>query len=284
MDDFRVWNYARTQEEIQADMNQEVTGVEEGLVGYWRFNEGQGSTAHDMSPYENHGNITAPVWATEAAPIAPGKPPVVASRPDPANGELYSNTWATLSWRPGDFAVSHDVYMGDNFDDVNNGAAHTFQGNVASPMQIVGFAGFPFSDGLIPGTTYYWRIDEVNDADPNSPWKGDVWSFWIPSPSAYAPSPSDGAQFVDIELTLTWEPGHDAKLHNIVFGDSFDDVNNAPAGSSVTTTSFNPGTLDKGKPYSWRVDEFNPPMTVKGDVWSFTTVPDIPITDPNLVG
>ncbi|MHC4462308.1 MAG: hypothetical protein ACYS30_12885, partial [Planctomycetota bacterium] len=33
-----------------------------------------------------------------------------------------------------------------------------------------------------PGTldldkTYYWRIDEVDETDPNSPWKGDVWSL-----------------------------------------------------------------------------------------------------------
>ncbi|MHC4627932.1 MAG: LamG-like jellyroll fold domain-containing protein, partial [Planctomycetota bacterium] len=251
---------------------------------YWRFNEGQGTTAYDMSAYENHANITAPVWTTEAAPIEPGKPPVVASRPDPANGELYPNTWVTLTWRPGDFAVSHDVYLGDTFDDVNTGAAHTFQGNVASPMQIIGFAGYPLPDGLVPGTTYYWRIDGVNDADPNSPWKGDVWSFWIPSPSAYAPSPSDGAEFVGTEVTLRWQPGYDAKLHNIVFGDNFDDVNNAPAGSAVTTTSFDPDTLERGKTYYWRVDEFNPPTTIKGDVWSFTTVPNIPIADPNLVG
>jgi hypothetical protein len=284
LDDFRVWDYARTPEEIQADMSQEATGVEEGLVGYWRFNEGQGTIAYDMSPYENNGNITAPVWIAEAAPIAPGRPPVLASRPDPANGDLYANTWVSLSWRPGDLAVSHDVYMGDNFDDVNSGAAHTFQGNVASPTQIVGFAGFPFPDGLVPGTTYYWRIDEVNPDEPNSPWKGDVWSFWIPSTSAYAPSPSDGAQYVDTELTLSWQAGHNAKLHNIVFGDSFDDVNNAPAGSPVTTTSFEPGTLERGKTYYWRVDEFNPPTTVRGDVWSFATLPDIPITDPNLVG
>lgn len=284
LDDFRVWNYARTQEEIQADMNHEVTGVEQGLVGYWRFNEGQGTIAYDMSPYENHGNITSPIWTTAAAPIEPGKPPVVASRPVPANGELYSNTWVTLSWRPGDLAASHDVYMGDNFDDVNSGAAHTFQGNVSSPMLIAGFAGFPFPDGLVPGTTYYWRVDEINEANPDSPWKGDVWSFWIPSRKAYTPSPADGAQFVDTDLTLTWEPGHDAKLHNIVFGDSFDDVNNAPAGSPVTTTSFTPTGLEKGKTYYWRVDEFNPPTTIKGDIWSFTTLPDIRVTDPNLVG
>ncbi|MCU0913478.1 MAG: hypothetical protein MUC88_02810, partial [Planctomycetes bacterium] len=25
--------------------------------------------------------------------------------------------------------------------------------------------------------TYYWRVDEVNDAHPASPWKGRVWSF-----------------------------------------------------------------------------------------------------------
>ncbi|MHC4105953.1 MAG: LamG domain-containing protein, partial [Planctomycetota bacterium] len=61
LDDFRVWNYARTQAEIEADMNREVSGTEDGLVGYWRFNEGEGTTAYDTSPYENHGTITSPV-------------------------------------------------------------------------------------------------------------------------------------------------------------------------------------------------------------------------------
>ncbi len=38
MDDVRVWNVARTQAEIVADMNRELTGNEPGLVGYWKFN------------------------------------------------------------------------------------------------------------------------------------------------------------------------------------------------------------------------------------------------------
>ena len=100
-----------------------------------------------------------------------------ASGPDPADGVIYADTWANLSWRPGDFAVSHDVYFGDNFDDVNAGAESVFQGNQAGTFLIVGFPGFPYPDGLVPGTTYYWRIDEVNDLHPDSPWKGDVWSF-----------------------------------------------------------------------------------------------------------
>jgi hypothetical protein len=27
------------------------------------------------------------------------------------------------------------------------------------------------------GRSYYWRVDEVNDLHPNSPWKGNIWSF-----------------------------------------------------------------------------------------------------------
>ena len=109
LDDFRIWNYARTQEETEADMGQEVTGVEEGLVGYWRFNEGTGTTAYDMSAYENHGNIVNANWTREAAPVLPGKPPVVASRPTPANGAQITDTWVSMDWRPGDYAVSDDI-------------------------------------------------------------------------------------------------------------------------------------------------------------------------------
>jgi len=97
--------------------------------------------------------------------------------PTPEDSAIHLDTWVNLRWLPGDFAVSHDVYFGDNFEDVNAGAENTFQGNQPSTSFIVGLPGFPFPDGLALGTTYYWRIDEVNDSNPNSPWKGQVWSF-----------------------------------------------------------------------------------------------------------
>ena len=207
------------------------------------------------------------------------------SAPSPADGALFEATWASLSWRAGSFAVSHDMYFGTSFDDVNDGAEGTFVGNLASTSQVVGFIGFPASDGLAPGTTYYWRVDEVNEADPNSPWKGDVWSFLVPPRTAYEPTPSDGAKFVFADTKLSWTAGMDAKLHYIHFGDNFDDVNNATTGTLASDTTYAPGTLELGKTYYWRVDESNPPNpTVKGDVWSFTIIPDIQITDPNLVG
>ncbi|UCE46435.1 MAG: LamG domain-containing protein, partial [Phycisphaerales bacterium] len=215
----------------------------------------------------------------------PGKPSPYALRPDPKDGAMISSTWVSATWKPGAYAVSHNVYLGENFDEVNDGTVDSpvFQGNQTSDNFIAGFFGFPFPEGLVPGTTYYWRIDEVNDADPNSPWKGDVWSFWIPPTSAYDPSPSDGARYVDLDTTLTWQPGLDAKIHNIVFGDNFDEVNSAPAGSPLGGATFTPAALEADKTYYWRVDELNPPTTVKGEVWSFTTMPDIPVTDPNLV-
>jgi len=193
--------------------------------------------------------------------------------PAPADGALYLDTWVNLSWSSGDFAVSHDVYFGDNFDDVNAGAESTFRGNQTSTFFIAGFPGFayPEAEDLVPGTTYYWRIDEVNDTEPNSPWVGPVWSFSIPPKTAYAPDPANGAEQVETDVQLSWTAGFGAKLHTVYLGDNFDDVSSAAGGLPQGTATYDPGTLKMAKTYYWRVDEFDIVETHKGDVWSFTT-------------
>ncbi|MFC1633279.1 hypothetical protein ACFL5Z_00445, partial [Planctomycetota bacterium] len=118
----------------------------------------------------------------------------------------------------------------------------------------------------------YWRIDEVNDANVASPWKGDVWSFSIPPRTAYNPDPADGAESVDPDAaSLSWTAGFGAKLHTVYFGDDFDTVNDAVGGFPSGLTSYNPGPLELEKVYYWRIDEFDAIETHKGDVWSFTT-------------
>jgi hypothetical protein len=191
--------------------------------------------------------------------------------PSPADGVLYPDTWATFGWMQGAYAVSHDVYIGDNFDDVNDGTGDTFRGNLTDTFFIAGFPGYAFSDGFIPGTTYYWRIDEINDLNPDSPWKGDVWSFTVPSKKAYKPQPTTGAKFIEPDISLSWTPGFGSKLHYVYFGDNLDEVSNAAGGTSQGMTSFTPGPLEPGKQYFWRVDEFDGATTHTGDVWSFTT-------------
>jgi len=191
--------------------------------------------------------------------------------PTPADGALYEARWASLGWFPGDTAASHDVYFGTHFDDVSNGADEAFQGNQTDLHFTVGFPGHPLPDGLVPGTTYYWRIDEV-EADGLTKHTGDVWSFWLAPSTAYDPDPADGAEFVGPnDVVLSWAPGFEAKLHTVYFGDDFEDVNSASGGPPKGLKTHTPGPLELEKVYYWRVDEFDAVATYKGDVWSFTT-------------
>ena len=192
-----------------------------------------------------------------------------ARNPEPADGAYIADTWITLGWKPGDFAVSHDIYVGENYVEVNEGTEGMFVGNQVDTFIVLGFPGFPYPDGLVPGTTYYWRIDEVNETEPNSPWKGSVWSFTVPPKTAYLPEPVDGAESVDVGVQLSWTMGFGAKMHTVYFGDNFDDVNNATIGQAQGTTTYIPGTLKTAKTYYWRIDEFDGVETYKGDVWSF---------------
>jgi len=205
------------------------------------------------------------------AGITGGQP--LARRPDPADGAFHTDTWVTFSWSPGDFAVSHDVYLGENLDNVAAATrdSELFRGNQTSTFYVAGFPGFAYPEGLIPGTTYYWRIDEVNDANPDSPWKGDVWSLIIPPKTAYNPDPADGTDGVALTATLKWTPGFNAKLHTVYFGDSFDGVSNAAGGLPQGAATYKPASLQSEKVYYWRVDEFDGVATYKGDVWGFAT-------------
>jgi hypothetical protein len=194
-----------------------------------------------------------------------------ASGPNPADGSYIEDIWVNVSWSPGDYAVSHNVYIGENYDNVDSGTEGTFIGKQTVTFIVAGFPGFPFPDGLIPGTTYYWRVDEVNETEPNSPWKGSVWSFIVPPKTAYLPVPADGAEAVGVNTSLIWTPGFGSKLHTVYFGDNFDDVSNAAGGLPQSSAAFNPGPLEMAKTYYWRVDEFDIVETYKGDVWSFIT-------------
>ncbi len=68
IDEVRVWDTARTQGQIQANMTTDLTGAEAGLSGYWKFEEGAGSTAFDLTANNNDGTLTdllatgTPVW------------------------------------------------------------------------------------------------------------------------------------------------------------------------------------------------------------------------------
>jgi hypothetical protein len=247
-------------------------GAGESWIG---FIFGAGATVSTSEQYWDYLVFTTEGgFSPEELPSYASRKRELAAGPNPADGALHSDTWITLSWKPGNFAVSHDVYLGDNLSDVNEATqdSDVFRGNQTDTFIVAGFPGYPYPDGLVPGTTYYWRIDEVNESEPNSPWKGPVWSFSVPPKTAYYPDPADGAEFIDLNMQLKWTAGFGAKLHYIVFGEDFDEVSNAPAGVPNGATNYTPGPLELAKTYYWRVDEFDGSETYKGEVWSFTTL------------
>jgi hypothetical protein len=96
------------------------------------------------------------------------EPPEQATNPSPANSATGVSPTADLTWAPGRWAVSHDVYFGTN---PTPGPAE-FHGNQTSVT---------FDPGaLANNTTYYWRIDSVN---PLGTTPGVVWNFTTESPT-----------------------------------------------------------------------------------------------------
>jgi regulation of enolase protein 1 (concanavalin A-like superfamily) len=100
-----------------------------------------------------------------------------ATRPNPDNSAPEVPRDTVFSWKEGQFAVTRNVYFGTNFDDVNEAIESDPRGVlVADRLNDTTFDPLG-ADLLEYNTVYYWRVDEINDLDPNSPWKGDVWSF-----------------------------------------------------------------------------------------------------------
>jgi hypothetical protein len=93
--------------------------------------------------------------------------PVQAREPGPADGAVDVAVEAQMSWRAGREAVSHEVYLSTDEAAVTDGSALIETTSVTTvdpgPLDLA--------------ATYYWKINEVNEAETISTWEGAVWSF-----------------------------------------------------------------------------------------------------------
>jgi len=106
----------------------------------------------------------------------------LSSSPQPADGAVDVPRDTTLAWSAGELAVTHDVYMGTVFDDVNAADRTNPLGVQVSEDQAS--LSYDPPDLLDLGQTYYWRVDEVNGAPDYAIFKGNVWTFTV-EPVAY---------------------------------------------------------------------------------------------------
>jgi predicted phosphodiesterase len=183
-----------------------------------------------------------------------------ATNPSPTDGALDVLVDADLNWTAGSGATSHDVYFGTS-------SPGTLQGNQA------GVTFVPVSMNY--ETTYYWRIDEVGPAGTA---EGEVWSFTTvqPPPLGQATNPiPDGTTLVAVDADLSWTAGEGATLHDVYFGT--DSANLPWVSEGQSGTIYDPGTLEEGITYYWRIDEVGPGGVATGLVWSFTTYIEAPV-------
>jgi hypothetical protein len=98
----------------------------------------------------------------------------IADAPNPPSGAVDVRQTSVLNWSAGARAAAHDVYFGADRDAVGNATPATvgiYKGRQALDQTT-------YDPGPLEwGKVYYWRVDEVNDARPDSPWRGRVWTF-----------------------------------------------------------------------------------------------------------
>jgi len=199
----------------------------------------------------------------------------IAWGPSPRDGAEDISPNVVLGWGVGETTISHDVYFGSDWDDVND--ANKFSTEYKGSQILEADTHDP-CDLLEFDETYYWRIDEVNEL--SDVYKGKVWSFTIYSAKASDPSPTNRAEDVARDVELSWSHSFPAASHDVYFGTDWDDVNDANKSSSeykgsqnLEDDTYDPcGPLGLNKTYYWRIDEVNDTNVWKGDVWHFRTI------------
>jgi hypothetical protein len=125
---------------------------------------------------------------------------------------------------------------------------------------------------------------------PKSNWGGIVQQFGLSEVRFYytpvsprQPVPASGATGVSVKAMLTWRAGREAASHQVYFATDPNAVRNGTAAvKTVTSPAFDPGSLEFGKTYYWKVAEVNEAATPKvweGSVWSFSTAESFVVDD-----
>jgi hypothetical protein len=144
-----------------------------------------------------------------------------AALPKPGNRAIEVPQDVVLGWMAGDYADKHDVYFGTAFDDINDASRDNDPNSVLVSQNQAETTYEP--PGLLKfGQTYYWRVDEFNDLNPKSPWKGNVWSFQVINYSIVDAFESyndlDPTDPESNRIFMTWLDGLDQPTNGSVVG------------------------------------------------------------------
>ena len=156
LDEVRIWNVARTQSEIIATINQELTSGA-GLIGRWGMNEGAGTTIASSVGAFNGALTNGPVWGPGSPfnRMDPVTPPAAPSnlRVAPTSSDQMYLLWQDNSTDEGNFKIERWINGGSTF----------------APAGTVGADVVTFNDtGLAASTRYCYRVYAENSGGPST--------------------------------------------------------------------------------------------------------------------
>ncbi|MFC1593750.1 hypothetical protein ACFL38_00290 [Candidatus Omnitrophota bacterium] len=205
-----------------------------------------------------------------AGEVGENLPPNEPYAPLPANGSIDKSITTDVVWNGGDpngDPITYDVYFG----------------TTASPALVAqGISDAYYNPGTLAyETIYYWQIS-ASDGQADTVF-GPVWNFTTeaevvvppennPPAAPSSPSPANERAPVEIATDLGWygsDPDGDELTYDVYFGATQPPILVAQGQSA---TSYNPGTLEYGTTYFWRIvasdGQADP---VASPEWSFTT-------------
>jgi Concanavalin A-like lectin/glucanases superfamily len=151
-DDLRIWNVARSPQEIQADLAAPLTGSEPGLVAYWKFDETNGTTTYDATTNHFDGTlVNGPVWVDST--VGELQATTLPATDVLTNGATLNGTvnpgflLPATAW----FEWGTTTNYGNTTPPINLGATNIAL-TVSEPLT-----------GLITGTTYHFCLDATNN-------------------------------------------------------------------------------------------------------------------------
>ena len=196
--------------------------------------------------------------------------PQLNSQVGPVEGLEYE----PILW-PGNGATAIPVNAQLAYSSIENmTGAEVYLGTSKDALSLV----TPSSVTLQPATTYYWYVKVLTT---NNSYSSPVYQFTTADEKAAKPTPLDGEEHAQLRVAtdasaktspmpLLWRPAADAKAYHVYLATSEGELDSHLLGT-VTTNSYQPGTLNYGETYYWRVDtEQQNGNIVTGDVWRFS--------------
>ncbi len=214
----------------------------------------------DQTKLFRYNGTTTNLVVYDMAGIAPVSGPAIV--PTPADGSVVSPPMTNLAWTVSPLALAYDVYLGTNRAQVAAAATSSPQylGRVTTPDESL-------APALIPGTTYYWRVDIAGFNATNT---GSVWSFTVATLSVSPPQIGVGsiAGYSPAATTLTLTGGASVTWSAAVTGPNWMTLNptsgRTPSSPvvSFTTASLAAGSYTNNIEFTIGASKLELPVTL----------------------